>query len=224
MDYAREIAKAGLSIGAIKLRPEQPFQWASGYMMPIYNDNRMFLKEPEHRELVVNGFLEKVTELDLPFQFVAGVATAGIPWATLIADRVGCQLAYARDKPKGHGLRNQIEGIDAEKDLEGRTGIVIEDLVSTGGSSARAVEAVRRANGVADYLFSVFNYGLDKAVEAFATLEPPCNVDSLLTYDVLMEVAEEMKCLTQEQVEVLKEWRKDPFGWGAKRGFPRVVK
>lgn len=220
MDYGKEIAKAGLEINAIKLRPDDPFTWASGFRMPIYNDNRMFLFSPEHRRLIAEGFTELVK--DIPYEVIAGTSTSGIPPATTLADSLSKPLVYVRDKPKDHGLKNQIEGIDAESDLQGRKVILIEDLISTGGSSARAVQGIRDANGNCDYCISIFNYGLDKAVQAFDTLDPKCEVRSLLTYETLLEAAKETGYINDQQAKMLAEWRADPFGWGEKHGFPKV--
>jgi len=224
MDFGREIARAGLEIKAIKLRPDDPFTWASGFRMPIYNDNRMFLFHPEHRALLAEGFIKILGSEDMPYDVIAGTSTAGISPATTLADALEMPMIYVRDKPKGHGLKNQIEGIDAESDLERRRVILVEDLISTGGSSARAVQAIRDANGSCNYCISVFNYGLDRGVEAFSNLDPKCEVRSLLTYDVLLEVAKETGYITDPQAVMLAEWRSDPFGWGEKNGFPPVEK
>ena len=236
-DIGKQIAKAGLELNAIKLNPDDPFQWASGYRMPIYNDNRMFLFFPEYRSLITNGFVNLLAKEGVPMNdiVIAGTSTAGIPPGNALANKLHRPFIYIRDKPKDHGLKNQIEGIDAEKDLEGRTIIIIEDLISTGGSSAGAVQAVRDANGVANYCFSIFNYGLDQADEIFAGkraydkegkkfLDSPCDVRSLLNYDVLLETAKEMNYLTNEQIKLLEEWRADPLNWGEKHGFPKVEK
>ncbi len=220
MDYGKEIAKAGLEINAIKLRPDNPFTWASGFRMPIYNDNRMFLFFPEHRKLIAEGFTNLVK--DIPYEVIAGTSTSGIPPATTLADSLNKPMIYVRDKPKDHGLKNQIEGIDAESDLQGRKVILIEDLISTGGSSARAVQNIRDANGNCDYCISIFNYGLDKAVQAFDTLNPKCEVRSLLNYETLLETAKETGYINDQQAEMLAGWRADPFGWGEKHGFPKV--
>ena len=224
MTYEKQIAKAGLEINAIKLRPDNPFTWASGFRMPIYNDNRMFLLHPEHRNLLARGFEEILQTEEIPYEVIAGTSTAGIPPATTLADHLRKSLIYVRDKPKDHGLQNQIEGIDAESDLQGKKVVLVEDLISTGGSSARAVQAIRDANGKCDYCISIFNYGLDKAVKAFGSLNPKCNVRSLLTYDTLLEVARETKYINQQQAKMLAEWRADPFNWGEKHGFPKVEK
>ena len=222
IDYGRAIAKAGLEIKAIKLNPDNPFQWASGYRMPIYNDNRMFLFFPEDRELITDG-LASIAK-GLPFSVVAGTSTSGIAPGVLLSEKFKSPFIYIRDKPKDHGLRNRIEGIDAEEDLSGHVIILVEDLISTGGSSANAVQGIRDAKGRCDNCLSIFNYGLDKAVQEFSVLDPICEVRSLLTYDVLLDVAKEIGYLTKEQIRVLEEWRADPFNWGEKHGFPKVEK
>src|SRR3989344_5696557 len=175
-----ELASRALKLKAIKLNPDKPFQWASGFFMPIYNDNRLFLFDSDNRALIGSGFMNIISKEKIDFDVIAGTATAGIPHATTLADYCTMPLIYIRDKPKDHGRKNQIEGIDSESDLEGKKVIVIEDLISTGGSSAKAVQAVRDANGEANYCLSIFNYGLDAAVEAFSSLDPICNVRSLL--------------------------------------------
>jgi len=219
-----KIAEFGLSIGAIKLNPDNPFQWASGYRMPIYNDNRMFLFHPEMRRTIALGLSEIIREKGISPEVVAGTATAGIPHGALLADLLSLPYIYIRDKPKGHGLKNRIEGLDAESDLDGRVVVVIEDLISTGGSSARAVEAVREANGEANWCLSIFSYGLEKAAEQFAALDPPCQYTSLLTFPTLLEAAGKGGFLGADQIALLAEWREDPFGWGEKNGFPKVEK
>lgn len=228
--FAAKIARAGLQIGALKLNPERPFQWASGYRMPVYNDNRMFLSYPDYRRMILDGFHQVLLDQEsargqrILYAMIAGTSTAGIPWGTLLAEETGKPFIYVRDKPKDYGLRNQIEGIDAKRDLENKLVLLIEDLISTGGSSARAVQALRDANGDCRYCLSIFDYGLDKTVEEFRALNPPCQTISLLTYRVLLEVATETGHLTQPQVKVLEEWDADPFNWGEKHGFPRIKK
>jgi orotate phosphoribosyltransferase len=221
-DIGRRIAEEGLRIGAIKLSPETPFQWASGYRMPIYNDNRMFLFYPETRRTIVRGLAQVIEEQAIGPEVVAGTSTAGIPHGALLADFLSLPFIYIRDKPKSHGLRNRIEGLDADSDLGGRRVVVIEDLISTGGSSARAVQAVRDARGAARWCLSIFSYGLEKAAEQFAALAPPCAFTSLLTFPVLLEVAKDGGFLSEDQIALLAEWREDPFGWGGKHGFPKA--
>ena len=223
-DIGSQLAEKGLSIGAIKLDPDEPFQWASGYRMPVYNDNRMFIFHPETRAMIARGLALIIENENIAIDVVAGTATAGIPHGTSLADLLGLPYIYIRDKPKGHGLRNRIEGIDAGSDLGGRDVIVVEDLISTGGSSARAVEAVREANGSCGWCVSIFSYGLDRALEQFSDLDPPCEVRSLLTFDVLLETARASGRLTTDQIVMLEEWRRDPFSWGEQHGFPKIEK
>ena len=192
--------------------------------MPIYNDNRMFLFHPDTRRTIAQGLADIIATNGIGVDVVAGTATAGIPHGALLADLLSLPYIYIRDKPKAHGLKNRIEGLDAESDLEGRRVVVIEDLISTGGSSARAVEAVREANGRCDWCISIFSYGLEKADEEFGALDPACNFTSLLTFPVLLETAKAGGFLTEDQIVLLAEWRKDPFGWGEKHGFPKVEK
>ncbi len=223
-EYGQKLAKAGLKIKAIKLNPEQPFLWASGYHMPIYNDNRMFLFYPEYRKLIINGFIDIINKDNINFEIIAGTSTAGIPHGALLAEELELPFIYIRDKPKGHGLKNQIEGIDAESDLKEGKVLVIEDLISTGGSSAKAVQAVRNANGIVEHCISIFSYGLDKAASAFNKLSIPCKTNSILTYDILLEAAEDIGYMTDSQIKLLKEWKNSPFEWGTNHGFPKVNK
>jgi len=228
------IAKAALDINAIIIRPSDPFTWASGYRMPIYNDDRLFLGYPHHRKMIAKQFYQIMIENGIDYEVIAGTSTAGIPHATTLADMLSVPMVYVRDKPKEHGLRNQIEGIDANSNLDGRDVVLIEDLISTGGSSVKAVQAIRNAKGHCNYCLSIFNYGFDKAFDMFAGSEPfdqdgrsltsRCSVRSLLTYDVLLKVAKETGYISPDQVKILKEWRENPFGWGEKHGFPKIEK
>tara|TARA_Y100000310_G_scaffold142028_1_gene141443 strand:- start:1558 stop:2313 length:756 start_codon:yes stop_codon:yes gene_type:complete len=226
------IAKAALEMGAIQLNPEKPFEWASGYRMPIYNNNRLFLSYPEYRALVKESFREILELEGIDHDIIAGTVTAGIPWAALLADSFEQPMIYVRDEPKSHGLKTQIEGIDKGSDLGNSRVVLIEDLISTGGSSARVVQAIRDANGNCVYCLSIFDYGLDMSKEIFGgekpydreghKLEWPCEVRSLLNYHTLLEVAKSEGHIDDQQSEMLEEWRRDPFAWGENHGFPRV--
>ncbi len=228
--HAVSLAKEGLKINAIKLNPDNPFTWASGFQMPIYNDNRMFLGKSISRKIISDGFVHiletegKINNGKIGYDIIAGTSTAGIPHATTLANSLDLPMIYIRDKPKDHGLKNQIEGIDDKSDLNGKKVLLIEDLISTGGSSARAVQAIRNANGECDSCYSIFDYGLNKAVEAFNSLNPKCNVRSLLTYDKLLEVIKNEKYFSEKQIKSLEDWRRDPFTWGGRHGFPKVEK
>lgn len=319
IDYSREIAGASLSIGAIKLRPEKPFKWASGYFMPIYNDNRMLLGSYGHRMLVAEGLKHMIEKEAIPCDIIAGTSTAGIAPAVTTANLLGLPLAiienkevylfpqefiksltnyfydnkyydviastcpfgiipgvtlanekklpfaYVRQKKKAHGLEQQIEGIlkegqraqlidfypaesyfDAAKqalfdnkagsvkgslrydpdlfpsNIKGNWVVVIEDLVSTGGSSVDEVKLYREKGANVSRCFSIFSYDLGKALELFE--KENCKLIPLLTYHTLLEVAKEREYINNEQEKLLEEWRLDPFKWGERHGFPPEVK
>ncbi len=226
-----ELAVHALRIGAIRVNPLQPFLWASGYYMPIYNDNRLFLGHEDAREHIIKRLAEKV--FLSKSEVIAGTSTAGIPWASFVADRLKLPMIYVRDKPKEHGLKNQIEGIAADKTLEHKQVSLIEDLVSTGGSSVKAVQAIRDAEGNIVNCFSIFNYGFVEARNMFEGIVPfegnrclshSCVPTSLLGYNALLDVAQSKKYIDQEQADMLADWRTSPFTWGARNGFPPVKK
>jgi orotate phosphoribosyltransferase len=216
----KELIRTSLSIGALKLNPAQPFLWASGYRMPVYNDNRLFLRKKEYRMMIAESFREIISSGNIQVDVIAGTSTAGIPHATTLADLMDKPLTYVRDKPKAHGLNNRIEGLPAEKGYEGRKVLLIEDLISTGGSSIEAVKAVREAGGKIDYCLSIFSYGLKEADENFQGLKPVCTPQSIITYSELIGEAEEIGYIRPEEIGTLNEWREDPFNWGELHGFP----
>lgn len=202
-----KIAEYLLKIKVVRLQPESPFTWASGLKSPVYCDNRLSLSFPEVRNLVRDCLLEAIQERFPQATGVAGVATAGIPQGALVADHLGLPFIYIRSKSKGHGLNNQIEGqIDPEIGY-----IVIEDLVSTGGSSLKAVEALQAAGGNVVGVMSVFSYGFPVAEAAFAGAGIP--LYSLLDMDVLLKKAVEIEYIKPEELEVIRTWREDPRKW-----------
>ena len=220
-DYAGLIARAALSARAIKLNPTDPFTWDSGYRMPIYNDNRMLLFSPKNRRLVTEAFLSVIDCQRIRCDVAAGVATGGIPFASWIAEALGKPQVYVRDTAKAHGLGKQIEGIDTHADIAEKHVVVVEDLVSTGGSSVRAVQALRDAGARAEHCLCVFSYGLSQARDTFAKLRPPCDVRPLLTYPILIETIREAGSTDSAQLRMLEDWVLDPFSWGERHGFPR---
>jgi orotate phosphoribosyltransferase len=206
MSLAGEIADKLLQIKAIKLSPQSPFTWASGIKSPIYCDNRVSLSYPSVRKIVKQGFVEKSNEFGA-FDVVAGVATAGIPHGALLADALDKPFIYVRSKAKSHGRQNLIEG-----ELKpGSKVLVIEDLISTGGSSVTAVEAIREAGSEVVGVLAIFTYGLTKANETFSKAN--CKFATLSNYDILLEKAIESGYLNQDDYEQLKNWRKDPEHW-----------
>ena len=221
--YGPILAKGAFELGAIKLSPSAPFTWASGYRMPIYNDNRMFLSSPKYRALIRDAFADMLSATGEKCDNIAGTATAGIPHATSLADMLYKPLSYVRSSSKDHGLGHQIEGIGKDG-YSGQKVVLIEDLISTGSSSLKAVEAIRNAGGDCTLCLAIFTYGLQAAVDAFAALNPECVFHTILSYDTMIHTACETGYISSSDADVLHEWREDPFGWGEKRGWPREVK
>lgn len=319
-NLSTKLAEISLGIGAIQLNAREPFTWASGYRMPIYNDNRMLLGDADHRKVVTDGLLGLVNRYGVVPDFIAGTATAGIaPAASLasrmnlplvmqtsegvyafspekicllieeqethkdvniitstcpygivpgvcLANELGMPFAYVRAKNKSHGKRQKIEGItqSGQKahlidacmdssyapeavvalkevgvdvlsrdcmsvsqyidvyDLKGKRGIVIEDLISMGGSSANEVLGYRNAGALIVHCFSIFNYGLSDSAKAFSDIA--CAVDSVLDYDTLLDVARGIGSIGEDDLDMLARWREDPTGWGDRHGFPRQNK
>lgn len=221
--YGPLLAKGAFELGAIKLSPAQPFTWASGYRMPIYNDNRMFLAKPKYRALIRDAFADMIEAISIKPDNIAGTATAGIPHATSLADMIYKPLSYVRSSSKDHGLGHQIEGIGKDG-YNGQNVLLIEDLISTGSSSLKAVEAIRNAGGVCNVCLAIFTYGFKSAEDAFSALDPECVFHTILSYDTMIRTACETGCISSDDAEILHQWREDPFGWGEKRGFPREVR
>ncbi|WP_282777818.1 orotate phosphoribosyltransferase [Phaeodactylibacter xiamenensis] len=207
MDLAAEVAHRLLQINAIKLSPQKPFTWASGMQSPIYCDNRTALSFPEVRRFIIKGFAQ-ASAIFQPFNVVAGVATAGIPHGALLAEELGLPFVYVRSKAKSHGRQNQIEGVLPE----GARVLVIEDLISTGGSALKAVEALREANADVVGVMAIFSYGFDKARTAFEAAGT--SFATLSTYDALLKAAAEAEYIAPEEMDTLEAWRKSPETWG----------
>lgn len=211
-DIARHIALAALKIKAVKLQPDNPFTWASGYKMPIYNDNRLFLFYPEYRKLICEGFSALVAENDIECDIIAGTPTAGIPHGALLAEHLGKPFIYPRKSQKDHGMQNRIEGIPDASELKGKKVLMIEDLISTGGSSLEALETVRGSGADVDTCLSIFSYGFLKAKDCFH--RAGADYISLLTFDILLEIVEGSGYFNQAQIELLRAWQQSPFEWG----------
>ena len=206
-DSASKIAEFLLQIKAIKLQPENPFTWASGWKSPIYCDNRKVLSFPFIRDFIKSEMCNVVFEQFPEADILAGVATAGIAWGAMVADQLKLPYIYVRPKPKGHGLGNQIEGF-YEK---GKKVVVIEDLISTGKSSLEVVEVLRKEGVEVIGMVSIFTYGFDVAEKAFE--EAGVRYISLTNYRTLIELAEENGTVSVEQQNTLLNWRRDPANW-----------
>jgi orotate phosphoribosyltransferase len=204
---AKKIAEYLMQINAIKLQPSNPFTWASGWKSPIYCDNRKTLSFPVVRSYIRDSFAAIVKELYPQAEMIAGVATGAIAHGALAADKLGLPFIYVRSEAKSHGLGNQIEGY-YEK---GQKVVVIEDLISTGGSSLNAVRALREADCEVLGMVAIFSYGFQKAADGFASEK--CNLHTLSNYNELVECAVETGYISQSEVETLKKWRVDPSTW-----------
>ena len=204
---AREVAQHLLEIKAVVLNVQQPFTWASGIKSPIYCDNRKTLSFPKVRNFIKQSFAEIIAGEFKNVEVIAGVATAGIPHGALVADALNLPFVYVRDKAKGHGLENQIEG----KLEKGQRVVVIEDLISTGGSSLKAVESLRSAGAEVVGLGAIFTFDFAKAEQAFK--EKNCPYFTLSDYNYLSEKALENDYIKKEELSALKEWRESPETW-----------
>lgn len=203
----KQVAERLLQINAVKLSPQQPFTWASGWKSPIYCDNRRILSYPYVRDYIKSEMSNLVYESFPEAEVIAGVATAGIPHGVLVADQLKLPFVYVRAKPKQHGMGNQIEG---QLDV-GRRVVVIEDLISTGKSSLEVIQVLRTAGAIVIGLVSIFNYGFEVAGQVLEAAGVPCL--SLSNYESLIQLALEKGQLTPEQLSALQNWRQAPDQW-----------
>jgi orotate phosphoribosyltransferase len=208
IDFELEVTKKLLQINTIKIQPSNPFTWASGWFAPIYCDNRKILSYPETREFICLQFVRIIKEKYPDTEVIAGVATGAIAIGALVADKLGLPFVYVRSKPKDHGLENLIEG-----DLiAGQKVVVIEDLVSTGGSSLKAAEALSNFGGDVLGMLAIFTYNFPVATESFR--KAGVELTTLSNYQTLIELALEMGEIKQDELENLQNWRKNPSTWG----------
>ena len=206
-NYASKVARHLLEIKAVKLSPNEPFTWASGILSPIYCDNRVALSYPAVRNFLKQCLKEASEEFE--FDTVAGVATAGIPHGILLADALKKPFVYVRPSAKDHGRRNLIEG---ELPANARV-LVVEDLISTGGSCLRAVDALKEAGAEVSGVLAIFQYGFEQAAQEFGKYQLPLH--TLSDYDTLVEEALAIGYITEKDLSTLRKWRENPQGWGA---------
>ncbi len=209
MNIKTTLAKKLLEIKAIKLSPADPFTWASGMRSPIYCDNRITLSYPEIRDLIKTAFAEHVKQLGA-IDLIAGVATAGIPHGAMLADHLKLPFIYVRSKAKEHGRQNQIEGRYAV----GAKTLVVEDLISTGGSSLAAVQVLRDADLNVKEVVSIFDYEFETAKNNFSNHH--CPYHSLSGYSSLLQEAERIAYISDKEKAILESWNSDPKSWYSK--------
>ena len=208
METGKKIAQTLLQIKAIKLSPANPFTWASGWRSPIYCDNRKTLSYPAARREIYESFASLITEKYPHADVIAGVATGAIACGVLTAEALGKPFIYVRSAPKDHGMANQVEGHFEP----GSKVVVVEDLISTGGSSLKAVEALRSAGCDVLGMVAIFTYGFTTASSNFA--QAGVELDTLSDYNTLIELATEQGYVQPEEVTTLREWRQSPDTWG----------
>ncbi|WP_435579729.1 orotate phosphoribosyltransferase [Gilvibacter sp.] len=206
-DTAQKTAELLLQINAIKLQPQNPFTWASGWKSPIYCDNRITLSYPHIRNFLREHLAAQIEELYGKPDVIAGVATGAIGIGMLVADYMNLPFIYVRPEPKKHGRQNQIEGILEEH----QSVVVVEDLISTGKSSLNAVKALRAANAQVKGMLALFSYGFDTATDNFKDAD--VQLHTLSNYQHLLQQAEKAKYITKDELETLEKWRSNPAQW-----------
>lgn len=207
MTNEKATAEKLLQVNAIKLSPQAPFTWASGWKSPIYCDNRKVLGFPFIRDFIKSELCSIIFEKFPEAESIAGVATAGIAWGAMVADQLKLPYIYVRPKPKEHGLGNQIEGYYEQ----GQKIVVVEDLISTGKSSLQVCEVLKNAGLVVNGMVSIFNYGFNEAAEAVE--KAGVQLYSLTNYPTLIQLAVEKGLINADQQNVLLNWSKDPANW-----------
>ena len=210
MPHGDRIAEFLLSIGAVRLSPEQPFTWTSGIKSPIYCDNRMIYSHPDARTFVVQALAARVKALHVPPDVIAGTATAAIGWAALVADRLNLPFIYVRAKAKEHGAKKRIEG-DLHK--TGRHVVVVEDLISTGGSSLSTVEALRdEGKAIVTDIVSIFTYEFESATDS--AQENSIQLHPLTSITSLVKIAMAQGRITEKDAKMIAAFAKEPQEWG----------
>lgn len=207
-NFQVEVAQRLLQINTIKIQPSSPFTWASGWLAPIYCDNRKILSYPSTRDFICDQFTRMIQEKYPDAEVIAGVATGAIAHGVLVAEKLGLPFIYVRPQPKSHGLENMIEG-----DLKaGQKVVIIEDLISTGGSSIHAAEAILNYGGDVMGMLAIFTYNFPVANQNFENAG--IKLDTLSNYQTLIELALQNGEITPEELESLKAWRENPSTWG----------
>lgn len=211
MNIQQGVAKSLLSTEAVRLNVQTPFTFVSGIKSPIYCDNRKMIGFPQERSVVVEGFVKKIKEMEAEgseFDIIAGTATAGIPWAAFISMAMNRPMAYIRGEKKAHGAGRQIEGAE----FKGKRVLIIEDLISTGGSSIKAVDASFEEGAKDVEVLAIFSYGFEKAYKSFG--EKNIKWSSLSNFETLLEVAKENNYITAEEMLTASSWNKAPEKYG----------
>lgn len=200
MSVSEEVAKILLELNAVSLNTKKLFRYASGILSPVYTDCRVLMAYPDKRRQIRDFYIDAIQKSGVEFGVIAGTATAGIPHAAWIADKLNLPMVYVRGKAKNHGKENLMEGIIKK----GQKAIVIEDLISTGDSAINSVNAVRAAGGEVSYVFSIITYGLKKADQTFK--ENNLELISLTNFSILVDLAQKLNYINKEDIKVILDW------------------
>ena len=204
-----KVAETLLNLNAVMLRTNPPFRWASGILSPVYTDNRLLMSYPKERDLIINSFIKMIKKNKIKVDGFAGTATAGIPWAAWLAQKMKKPMVFVRSESKDHGKENKTEGVIKS----GRIYIVVEDLISTGGSSLNTINAVREKGGIVDNCIAIFTYELEKSRTNFESANVKLN--TLTNFTNLIKTAVQKKYIVKEQLNHILDWKKHPEGWVA---------
>ncbi|MFH0874510.1 MAG: orotate phosphoribosyltransferase [archaeon] len=210
---AYNIAEVLLSIKAIALNAKKPFRYASGILSPIYCDNRLVMSYPIARAKIIDAFVNAIKENNIQYDVICGIATAGIPHAAFLADKLNKPMIYVRSEAKDHGKENLVEG----KLLPGQKVLIIEDHISTGGSSLKAIAGVRFQGGIVDVCLAVSTYEMKKAEQGF--IDAKCKLITMTNFTSIIEQAAHKKYITPEEKNIALDWKSDTVAWGKKHGF-----
>ena len=204
-----KIAEILLKLNAVMLRAKPPFRWSSGILSPIYTDNRILMSYPREREFIVNYFIKLIKKNKIKFDGFAGTATAGIPWAAWLSQKLKKPMVYVRRETKEHGRENLIEGMLED----GKNYIVVEDLISTGASSLNTINAIRDKNALVEYCIAIFTYELEKSKTNFESV----NVKALTLTNItsIVRTALQKKYISRDKLSHIMDWKKNPEGWVA---------
>lgn len=211
-DIAKKVARILIDVGCVIIRPKQPFKFDSGILSPVYVDNRLLLSVPRQRKLIIKYLISKIQTLD-SFDVIAGVATAGIAYAAWIVDSLNLPMVYVRSRPKDHGKGNQVEG----QIKRGQKVLVVEDMVSTAGSSKRVVEALRKLGARVTDEIAIYTHNLKEADKNLKIMKIKFHV--LTDLENVSQEAVKRGFLKKEQVSIIKNWARDPQNWAKKMGF-----
>jgi orotate phosphoribosyltransferase len=212
-NISKKIAKLLLEINAITLSPKEPYRYTSGILSPIYCDNRLTISYPEKREIIRDAFIQKIKKHNIEFDVICGTATAGIPHASFLAQKLKKPMVYVRSKSKEHGKENLVEG----KLEKAKKVLVIEDHISTGGSSISAVKGVRDQGGIVEYCLAITTYEMKKAEQRFQDTE--CELITITDFSTIIEIAAENNYIKKDEKDMILDWNKNPEKWGKKHGF-----